>query len=121
MQSCGSDMAYSVKTGSQALIQLDISLDYIRETLGSPQAAHKLLEAFYSAANSLKEFPRNNPLHHELSAELGVEVRWKRFGSYHLYFAVDDRTATVYVFSMSHCSQDGAWRAVRDFFFRKRP
>lgn len=39
-------MAYSVKTGSQALIQLDISLDYIRETLGSPQAAHKLLEAF---------------------------------------------------------------------------
>lgn len=40
MQSCGSDMAFSVKTGSQALIQLDISLDYIRETLGSPQAAH---------------------------------------------------------------------------------
>lgn len=33
-------MAFSVKTGSQALIQLDISLDYIRETLGSPQAAH---------------------------------------------------------------------------------
>lgn len=111
-------MAYSVRTGSQALIQLDISLDYIKDTHGAPRAANKPLKDFHTAADSLKTFPRNNPLHNGLSAELGVEVRWKRFGNYHLYFAIDDDTATVYVFSISHASQDGAWRAVRDFFAR---
>ena len=117
-RSSGRNMANSVRTGSQALIQLDISLGYIKDTLDAPRAANKLLKDIHAAADSLKTFPRNNPLHNGLSAELGVEVRWKRFGNYHLYFAIDDDTATVYVFSISRASQDGAWRAVRDFFAR---
>ena len=82
---------------------------YIKDVLGSPQAALKLVDEFEDCINRLSLSPSLRPLVRDERLALRG-YRWVPVGGYMAFYTIDESSRTVYIERLLYGRSD--WRAV---------
>lgn len=99
---------WNVRVTAKAEDDLTKAALYIRDELGNPQAALRLVDKFDACVRDLSAQPSFRPLARDTHlARLGY--RWTLAGSYMVFYTLDETTRTVYVERVLYGRSD--WRA----------
>ena len=107
-------MGYNIRIAQSAHKELVNAVEYITMELASPFAVKKMLDEYDVALEALKTNPFAYPINHEVSAEVGFEVRRIRVRNYRIYYRILDHIHTVQIISFLHVQQDLPRHICRD-------
>ena len=87
-------MEYTPQLTPQARADIADACRYIAFELENPQAAINLANGIYGIIYDLGVMPKRNPVWPREPWQ-SREVRWTAYKNYHIFYSVDDPTATV--------------------------
>lgn len=100
---------WRVEVTARAEEDLAEAVLYIRDTLGSPQAALSLVDEFEACVGRLSSQPMFRPLVRD-ERLMRKGYRWAPVGRYMAFYTMDEKIGVVYVERVLFCRSD--WRAV---------
>lgn len=88
-------MLYDILESDESIQDIINFAIYIKLKLKNPKAADDFLDAYDSEAESLKAFPKR--YHNTFLKYRGYKIRIKPFGTYNIFFVVDDVKRVVII------------------------
>lgn len=102
-------MIYKIAFAEQALIDLNLTADYIKFKLCNISAANKLIQDFFHEADSLSHFPTRAPLCNDKILRT-LEIRFLPIRNYLLFYVVKESIKTVYIIRFLYAKRN--WQKI---------